>query len=50
MLEVISLSIALKLAIEILISKTNGQISWANAMSITVAKDLYQVMLKVSKT
>ena len=50
MLEVISLSIALKLAIEILISKTNGQISWANAMSITMAKDLDQTMMKDLKT
>ena len=46
MLEVISLSIASKLAIEILISKTNGQISRANAM----AKDLDQIMMKDLKT
>ena len=50
MLEVISLSIASKLAIEILISKTNGQISRANAMSITMAKDLDQIMMKDLKT
>ena len=50
MLEVISLSIALKLAIEILISKTNGQISRANAMSITMAKVLDQTMMKDLKT
>ena len=46
MLEVISLSIASKLAIEILISKTNGQISRANAMSTTMAKGLDQIMMK----